>query len=154
MEAANLKIGDLARLAGRGVETVRYYEREGLLPAPPRTAANYRLYGPAQLHRLRFIRRCRALGMSQDEVRTLLDLQSRPAENCEAVDACVSSHIAHVTQRIAELQALLHELESLRACCVRSDRVAECGILDALQTDVTTAESVPSHPHGIDTCRG
>ncbi|GAA5166035.1 MerR family transcriptional regulator [Viridibacterium curvum] len=102
MQAANLKIGDLARLAGCGVETVRHYEREGLLPTVARTSGNYRLYGEAHVQRLRFIRRCRALGMSQDEVRTLLDLQSRPGENCEAVDACVTAHIRHVEHRITE----------------------------------------------------
>ncbi|MFT3735149.1 MAG: Cd(II)/Pb(II)-responsive transcriptional regulator [Rhodocyclaceae bacterium] len=153
MEVARLKIGDLARLAGCGVETVRHYEREGLLPRVARTAGNYRLYGEAHLQRLRFIRRCRALGMSQDEVRTLLDLQSRPADNCEAVDACVTAHIEHVSQRIAELQLLLQELQAVRAHCGRPDVVAQCGILDALQTDQPgSADVATAHPGAKDGC--
>lgn len=137
-----MKIGELAAQAGCGVETVRHYERAGLLPPPARSAANYRQYDAGHLQRLRFIRRCRALGMSQDEVRQLLDLQAQPQAACDAVNACVDAHIGHVEQSLAELAALREDLLALRRRCAEARRVAECGILDAL----SQGEGVPSHP--------
>lgn len=127
-----MKIGELAAQADCSVETIRYYEREGLLAAPGRSAANYRQYDDGHLARLRFIRRCRALDMSHEEVRALLALQSQPGADCDGVNACVDAHIQHVEARIKELQALLAELQTLRNRCPHSARIAACGILDAL----------------------
>ena len=75
-----MKIGELARLAGSNVETIRYYEREGLLPKPGRSEGNYRIYGPMHLERLTFIRHCRGLDMTLDEIRTLLHFKESPED--------------------------------------------------------------------------
>lgn len=127
-----MKIGELAIQAGCGVETVRHYERAGLLPPPARSASNYRQYEASHLQRLRFIRRCRALDMSQQEVAMLLSLQAQPEAGCAAVNACVDEHIREVEHRLRELQALREDLRSLRQCCAEASRVADCGILEAL----------------------
>ena len=82
-----MNIGELARAADTNVETIRYYERIGLLPAPPRTAGNYRDYSAAHVRRLTFTRRARDLGFSIEQVRALLDLADQKDQSCEAVDA-------------------------------------------------------------------
>ncbi len=81
-----MKIGELASHAGAQVETIRYYEREGLLPETARTDGNYRIYGPTHAERLRFIRNCRSLDMTLDEIRLLLRFKDSPAENCGGVN--------------------------------------------------------------------
>lgn len=134
-----MKIGELAQLAQCTVETVRYYERENLLPAPARTQGNFRLYGPLHVERLRFIRNCRALDMSHDEIRNLLTLADRPAEGCGAVNAVFDQHIAHVDERIRELAQLKEQLSSLRHRCQAEQAVAACGILQGLATMETEA---------------
>ncbi|MBL8514587.1 MAG: Cd(II)/Pb(II)-responsive transcriptional regulator [Betaproteobacteria bacterium] len=128
-----MRIGELAVKLQTAADTIRYYEKEGLLPAPARTGTNYRSYGPAHEDRLMFIRHCRALDMSVAEIRLLLTFSDAPERNCEGVNEVVDSHIAHVAQRIAELQALEKTLKRLRRQCANSSRSAECGILDGLR---------------------
>ncbi len=127
-----MKIGELARRTDCRVVTIRYYEREGLLPAPARSEANYRLYGERHVERLVFIRHCRALDMTLDEIRSLLDCHDHPDRPCQEVDALIEDHLGHVAARIAQLQALERSLEALRARCQGQRSAAECGILDAL----------------------
>jgi Cd(II)/Pb(II)-responsive transcriptional regulator len=127
-----MKIGELAQVAQCTVETIRYYEKEGLLPAPARTAGNFRVYGAEHVERLRFIRNCRALDMSHGEIRTLLDLADRPAEGCGAVNAVFDQHIAHVDERIRELSHLKQQLLGLRQRCQTEQAVQTCGILQGL----------------------
>ncbi|WP_438616909.1 Cd(II)/Pb(II)-responsive transcriptional regulator [Parazoarcus communis] len=127
-----MKIGDLARAARCTVETVRYYEREGLLAAPMRTSGNFRDYGEAHLERLRLIRNCRALDMSHDEIRSLLALADQPAAGCGAVNAVFDAHIAHVDERIRELEQLRATLTGLRERCQREQAVGDCGILQGI----------------------
>ncbi|MHB1197998.1 MAG: Cd(II)/Pb(II)-responsive transcriptional regulator [Polaromonas sp.] len=127
-----MKIGELAQVAQCTVETVRYYEKEGLLPAPARTPGNFRLYGPAHLERLRFIRSCRALDMSHDEIHTLLGLADQPAEGCGAINAVFDQHITHVDERIEELAQLKQQLGVLRQRCQIEQAVDACGILQGL----------------------
>lgn len=127
-----MKIGELARLAQCTVETVRYYEREGLLPAPGRTDGNFRAYGPEHVERLRFIRNCRALDMSQDEIRSLLRLVDQPQAGCGAINDVFDQHIAHVETRIQELQQLKQSLTQLRERCRSEAGVDACGILHGL----------------------
>lgn len=112
-----MKIGELAAASDTGVETIRYYEREGLLPEPARTESNYRTYGDGHLSRLQFIRYCRGLDMSLDEVRVLLRFKDSPHENCGDVNTVIDEHIGHVSRRIKELRALEKELRGLRARC-------------------------------------
>jgi Cd(II)/Pb(II)-responsive transcriptional regulator len=126
---ATFKIGELARLTHCPVETIRYYERLSLLPAPERSENNYRVYNQTHVERLQFIRHCRSLDMTLDEVRDLLVFRETPAENCRQVDGLLDKHIAHVSQRIAELQALQQQLGELRALCDSHQSMDQCGIL-------------------------
>ena len=130
--AQHLTIGDLSRATDTKVETVRYYERIGLLPAPARTGSGqYRAYTPAELGRLSFIRRARDLGFSLDQIRELLALSDDRTHSCEAVDAIARAHLAEVERKIADLQALARELGGMLddAC---HGTVAECRIIESL----------------------
>lgn len=127
-----MKIGDLAHATGTPVETIRYYEREGLLPAPARSAANYRLYDARHQERLQFIRHCRSLDMSLDEVRVLLRVRDEPGADCGDVNALLDAHIGHVSQRIRELRALEKHLKALRQTCGAERPAEQCGILQGL----------------------
>ena len=95
-----MKIGELAKATGTQTETIRYYEREQLLPAATRTESNYRVYDDSHVERLAFIRHCRCLDMTLDEIRVLLHFKDAPCENCGAVDALLQAHIGHVVSRI------------------------------------------------------
>jgi Cd(II)/Pb(II)-responsive transcriptional regulator len=134
-----VKIGELARAAGTQIETVRYYEREGLLPEPGRSDSNYRIYGPSHLERLSFIRQCRALDMNLDEIRVLLRFKDAPADSCGEVNALLDEHIGHVDQRILELQGLRTALQSLRERCADPQDAAHCGILNELSSRASPA---------------
>ncbi|RRV09316.1 Cd(II)/Pb(II)-responsive transcriptional regulator [Pseudomonas sp. v388] len=141
-----MKIGELARLTDAQVETIRYYEREGLLPAPARTEGNYRTYTQAHVERLSFIRNCRSLDMTLEEIRSLLHLRDSPQDQCESVNALIDEHIEHVNARVASLQALQQQLLDLRRRC--GDGTADqCGILERLEVTgaVATPEGEPSH---------
>lgn len=137
-----MKIGELAQAAGTRAETIRYYEQQGLLPAPARTEGNYRVYGRTHAERLAFIRHCRCLDMTLDEIRTLLHYRDAPAEDCGEVDALLDRHIVHVVSRIRGLRALEKELRSLRRQCGASRPAGDCGILDGLQ------KAADAHDHG------
>ncbi|MFM0007707.1 MULTISPECIES: MerR family transcriptional regulator [Paraburkholderia] len=127
MDDANLTIGQLARATGTKVETFRFYEETGLLPAPARTEANYRAYSEAHLRPLSFIRRARDLGFSLEQVRELLQL----ADDRGRIDAIASAHRAEIERKICDLKALKAELDSLIDQC-SCGAVAECRIIDAL----------------------
>lgn len=131
-----MRIGELAVAARTDVETIRYYEKAGLIPAPPRTSGNYRRYGPDHAARLAFIRHCRALDMSLGEVRALLAFTDEPDRDCAGVNALLDEHIEHVAQRIEELQALVKTLQRLRRQCRKVQRSADCGILEGLNSTV------------------
>lgn len=124
-------IGDLAAATATKVETIRYYERIGLVPPPGRTAGNYRAYDAFHLRRLSFIRRARGLGFSLEQVRELLGLADERDRPCGAVDAIAREHLAEVERKIADLTALRRELDDLVGRC-RRGTVAECRIIEAL----------------------
>ena len=126
-----MKIGELANATGTKVETIRYYEQTGLLPAPARTHGNYRSYGPDHLARLSFIRRARDLGFSIEQVRALLDLSDDRTRDCATVDHIASEHLREVDRKIADLTALRRELSAVIASC-DGGTVAECRIIEAL----------------------
>ena len=127
-----MKIGDLSTQANTPVETIRFYEREGLLPEPARTAGNYRIYDAGHVERLAFIRHCRSLDMALDEIRVLLRLKEDPSKSCEAVNQVLDERIGHVAHRIQELKALQKQLVALRSQCSQERDVAHCGILSGL----------------------
>lgn len=127
-----MKIGEVAQVAQCTVETVRYYEKEGLLPSPGRTEGNYRTYGVEHVERLRFIRNCRALDMSHGEIRTLLGLIDQSTEGCGTINVVFDQHIAHVDERIKELKQLKRQLSTLRERCQAEQPINACGILQGL----------------------
>jgi Cd(II)/Pb(II)-responsive transcriptional regulator len=128
----NMRIGELGKLTGCLPETIRFYEQKGLLASPVRSDANYRLYDAAHAERLHFIRRCRALGMSLDEVRILLDFHDHPDRPCGGVDELVDQHIGQIDRQIAELCTLRSELSKLRVKCDSTHPAASCEILKQL----------------------
>ncbi len=142
-----MKIGELAAATNTPVETIRFYEREGLLPEPQRTPANYRVYGPEHAERLAFVRHCRGLDMALDEVRVLLRFKDAPHERCDEVNALLDGHIGHVAERIRELKALERELKLLRSQCATAREAKDCGILEGLSRTAHQATSRAATPH-------
>ena len=147
-----MRIGELAQASGTPIETIRFYEREELIPAPERTEGNYRIYTQAHVERLGFIRQCRNLDMALDEVRVLLRFKDAPKDNCGEVDQLLEGHIAHVVTRIKELKVLEKELRTLRAKCSDNGQTAECGILEGLEKAArehnhSTHPSTDRRPH-------
>jgi MerR family mercuric resistance operon transcriptional regulator len=126
-----IRIGELSRQTGCNIETIRYYERIGVLPAPPRTAAGYRLYGLEHLRRLHFIRRARELGFSLDEVRGLLSLAESGRYTCGEIQALGLEHLQEVRRKIADLRRLEAVLDELTHQC-QGGSTPVCPILDAL----------------------
>ena len=126
-----MKIGELARATSTKVETVRYYERIGLLLEPGRTDGNYRDYGPAQLARLSFIRRARDLGFTLDPVRELLALADDRDQPCDSVDVVARQHLAQIDKKIRDLRSLRRELDGIIGQC-RHGAISECRIIEAL----------------------
>lgn len=114
------------------VETIRYYEREGLRPRAPRSEGQYRICGPEQVERLAFVRHCRSLDMALDEIRVLLRLKDAPQAECGVVNAQLDEHIGHVATRIRELRRLSKQLKALREQCAGVREAAHCGILNEL----------------------
>src|SRR5204862_366576 len=106
-----MKIGELSTASATPIETIRFYEREGLLPSPARTQGNFRVYDAPHLERLQFIRYCRGLDMSLDEVRALLRFKDDPTDDCGDVDSLLDEHIGHVVTRIKELKVLEKQLK-------------------------------------------
>jgi Cu(I)-responsive transcriptional regulator len=130
-----LSIGDLSKATGTKVETIRWYEKVGMLPAPGRTAGNYRAYGPEHLNRLSFIRRGRDLGFTLDEVRALFALADQRDRDCGEVDVIARRHLADVERKIADLQNLAGELRHVIGQC-RGGTISECRIIEALAPTV------------------
>lgn len=133
-----LSIGALARATGTKVETVRWYERVGLLPSPARTPGNYRSYGQAHLDRLSFIRRARDLGFTLDQVRDLLRLADQRDRSCGEVDTIARAHLEEVERKIVDLEALRRELADIIGQCGHGT-VADCRIIEALSPSLVAA---------------
>lgn len=148
-----MKIGELSAASGTTVESIRFYEREGLLAAPARTDGNYRVYGDEHVQRLVFIRRCRSLDMALDEIRVLLGFKDAPSANCGDVNAVLDEHIGHVASRVQELRVLERQLRELRSQCQSIESGADCGILKQLSSGVVDEPVRPKaradlHGHG------
>jgi DNA-binding transcriptional MerR regulator len=129
--ANEITIGDLARAADTKIETVRYYERIGLMPAPQRTRGNYRSYTAEHLERLSFIRRSRELGFSVEQVRQLLSLSDDRNRPCDLVDEMAREHLAAIDRKLSNLKALRRELDTLIRQC-RHGVIAECNVIRSL----------------------
>lgn len=126
-----MRIGELARRSSTLAVTIRYYEQSGLLPAPPRTPSGYRSYDDDHLRRLRFVRRCRDLGFSVDEIRGLIRLTKRRTQSCRAVSALAKEQLVAVRVKLEELRRLERALAGLASSCT-DGTVETCRILDAL----------------------
>lgn len=133
--AKGLSIGDVAKATGIKVVTIRYYEEIGLVPAPTRTEGNYRAYSQEHLRWLRFIRRCRDLGFTIDQVRDLLRLSSQKNNECAEVDRITMRHLADVEEKISDLKRLAKELRRISSCCRGDGLIADCRIIEALSPD-------------------
>ncbi len=127
-----MRIGEVASAAGVEIETVRFYERKGLLHEPAREPNGYRRYGREHVERLVFIRHCRSLDIGLPDIRRLLDLLDDPSTDCSDADRLVERQLAKVHSRIGSLQALERQLGALRRRCRAPKRADECGILAEL----------------------
>jgi MerR family mercuric resistance operon transcriptional regulator len=132
--AAPLLIGEFSLKTGVNVETIRYYERIGLLPAPPRTSGHHRVYDESHVRRLRFVRRGRKLGFVLDDIRTLLALAERSGEACAETKDMTLRHLGDVRGRIASLKRLERALKEMTSAC-HPGQQRSCPILDALSAD-------------------
>ena len=132
MASKGLSIGEIAKATGIKVVTIRYYEQLGLVSPPARTDGNYRAYSREDLARLRFIRRCRDLGFTLDQVHELLRLSSQKTEECAEVDRITFRHLADVEEKISDLKRLAKELRRIGNCCRGHGLIADCRIIEAL----------------------
>lgn len=139
-----MKIGELAAQAACDVQTVRFYEREGLLEAPERESSGYRRYAARHLQRLQFIRHCRSLDIPLPDIRELLAFAAAPEESCAQVDALLDQHIATVQARIKALKALERQLLALRKRC-DGDPSHSCAILESFMA-ATADHTCACHP--------
>lgn len=126
-----MRIGELASETRVNIETIRYYEREGILPKPGRAANNYRIYSGAHLRRLRFVRRARDLGFTLDEVRVLLSMMDSGDYTCAQVKAVGEKHLGDVQARLADLRRLENALTELVSSC-SGERTPDCSMLETL----------------------
>lgn len=141
-----MRIGELAARTGCDVQTIRYYERERLMPAPARSGAGYRQYATTHLERLAFIRHCRALEMSLQEIRVLLEFSTAPARaDCARVNTLVDQQIGRVQARLESLRALDRQLRRLRSQCRAGSAAQPCRIMKSL-VDAAHGEACACHP--------
>jgi Cd(II)/Pb(II)-responsive transcriptional regulator len=145
-----MRIGELGQAAGVDVETVRFYEKSGLLPAPARSENGYRAYGPPHLERLAFIRHCRALDIPLNEVKRLLEFVAQPNADCGDIDRLIDRQLTKVKARLKSLKALERQLTSLKGRCGDSHTAGECGILQELVA-AAHGEACACHPQGKQT---
>lgn len=127
----DLTIGRVAEAVGCKVQTVRYYEQIGLIPAPPRSGGNQRLYDESAIHRLTFIRHARELGFPLQAIRDIISLSDDPKQPCDAVDEIAKTQLIEVNRRIERLQALRHELKRMIHQC-KGGSIADCHVLAVL----------------------
>jgi Cu(I)-responsive transcriptional regulator len=129
---STFRIGDLAKHTGVKVVTIRYYEQVGLLPTCERSSGNYRVYASEHLKRLRFVRRCRELGFSLEQIKEMLLLSSAGSPTCAEVCNVAANHLRDVESKIADLKRLASELQLIRSSCNGRRSSRECRIIAAL----------------------
>lgn len=132
---SGLKVGEAARLAGVVPQTLHYYERQGLLPEPPRTASNYRLYPEEVVSRVRFIKRAQELGFTLREIKELLSLRSGPSARCQDVRERARAKVRHIDAKLRGLRAMRAELTRMIDECAGEGPATECPILEALDSE-------------------
>jgi Cd(II)/Pb(II)-responsive transcriptional regulator len=142
-----MRIGELAQRGDCDVETVRFYEREGLLDVPAREANGYRRYAEAHLVQLNFIRHCRSLGMGLPDVRTLRSFQAKPELACDEINQLIDGQIERIHQQVESLRLLERQLHTLRDTCRTNQNASECGIMRNLEQ---AAEGEGCSCHSLD----
>ena len=143
-ETRQFTIGRLAKQAGVGIDTVRFYERRGLLPSPQRTASGYRLYEEDSINRIRFVRRAKELGFTLDEIENLLQLQDQGGRKAD-VKAITHRKLEQINAKIADLERMRGVLEILEAECNGKGSVSSCPIIEAIaEDDLPTTDTVTS----------
>jgi DNA-binding transcriptional MerR regulator len=140
-----LSIGELSKATGVTVVTIRYYEHVKLMPAPPRSSGNYRVYRREHLDRLQFVRRCRDLGFTLDQLRGLLRLSVQSRRRCSGIDRITKNHLKEIEGKIADLRRLAAQLRRIKNRCPGKGRVADCRILAALNP---SERKMPVRPLG------
>ena len=143
-----MKIGELAQRTGISIETIRFYEAQGLLPPPARAANNYRVYTPEHAEQVAFIAKCRSRDMAHTEIRRLLELQANPQASCQEINQLLDEHLCHVQARIAELTELKQQIEAIGQRCTTAASVAECGVLQSLHEEPLPVANHHGHNHG------
>lgn len=128
-----MKIGQLAKISGCSIQTIRYYEKEGLLNPPSRSEGNFRLYDEQALKELEFVKHCRSLDIPLSDIKTLIDLKHRPKESCSSINDLIAKQLDLVNQRIKELKALKSELQIMKKACSSYNTVEKCGIMKTLE---------------------
>ncbi len=131
----SLKIGQVARSAGVNLQTIRYYERRGLVPQPPRSGANYRLYSDETVRRVRFIKRAQELGFTLKEIQELLSLRAAPRARCADVRRRAEAKVRDIDQKLRRLESMRRALGRLLAECSGEAPATECPILEALDPE-------------------
>lgn len=127
-----MKIGEVATQSGVGIETIRFYERERLIPAPLRTTSGYRQYEPSVIARLSFIRRTKELGFTLAEIRDLLELRFDPATGCEHVRERAQQKLESIAEKIHSLERMKRTLEKVVSECETKSSIRDCPLLDGL----------------------
>ncbi len=160
-----MRIGELGQATGVDIETIRYYEKAGLLPAPARSQNGYRAYGSVHLECLAFIRHCRALDISLADVKRLLDFVEHPNADCEGIDLLIDAQLDRVRARLKSMQALEQQLSALRGRCGERHSAGECGILHELvaaahgeacacHSDIASSSTETTISNKVDSRRG
>ena len=129
-----MEIGELSKSSGCSVQTIRYYEREGLLSDPERSEGNFRLYSDKALKELEFVKHCRSLDISLNDTKRLLELKNKPEESCSSVNALIDQQLALVNKRMKELRALKAELQQVASACGSNNTIEACGIIKSLDS--------------------
>ncbi len=127
-----MRIGELGQATGVDIETIRYYEKAGLLPNPTRSSNGYRAYGQEHLERLAFIRHCRALDIPLADIKRLLEFVANPGADCGDIDGLIDAQLSRVRARLKSMRALERQLTALRSSCDTNHIASECGILQEL----------------------
>ena len=128
----HLKIGELSKKTSCSVLTIRFYEKEGLIPEPERTEGNYRLYDIGYVERIKFILNCRTLNMSLNEIRQLLTYKDKPEKNCSDVNELIDLLVCAIKENIIKQQKLIEQLSDLRGTCDGLCTIDQCGVLKNL----------------------
>jgi Cd(II)/Pb(II)-responsive transcriptional regulator len=140
-----MRIGELAKNTSCDVETIRYYEKSGLLSPPARSNSGYREYGIAHQEQLQFIRHCRSLQMTLSDIRILLNFKNQPTAECQEVNTLLDHHIERIQQQMFALRTLEKQLTTLRQQCREPHSTQECGILQNL-AESAAAHTCACHP--------